>query len=343
MSIYQSICQKLKENPRKWLITGVAGFVGTNLLEMLLQLDQHVVGIDNFTTGSRSNLNAVLRNEKENRGRFNLIEGDIRCFFKCQQACQGVDFILHQGAIASVPHSLRDPAETHEVNVQGTINILNAAGTCDVKKVVYASSSAVYGNSLNRRLSEAEPTQPLSPYASSKRDMEVAALRFSSTYNIPTVGLRYFNVYGRWQRYDGKHSAAVIPNWIDALIRAEPCYCYGDGTVKRDFVSVTDVVQANLLAAVNEHSADGEGRIYNVGSGRSTSLQQLFTLIDSSVREAIPKNSLGTIVYESERPNEILHSKADISKIERALGYAPEGDLRGMLLDLVQWHISRRN
>lgn len=302
-----------------WLVTGAAGFIGSHLVEALLAREERVIGLDNFSTGHRQNLKPFL-----SRKHFILIEGDIRDASLCRRACEGVDFILHEAAQCSVPASIADPLTTHEVNVTGFLNILLAARATGVKRVVFASSCAVYGdsrqlpNSEEQSMHHASRITPnfLSPYALSKFMNELYATMFAAE----TIGLRYFNVYGPRQDPNGAY-AAVIPRWIHARLRGEPVTIFGDGETTRDFVFVEDVVKANLLAATTQ-SAEAVGQIYNVASGTSVSLNSLY----DTMREVLQMNA--KLAYAESRPGDIRHSSADISKIRRLLDFRPSVPLR---------------
>jgi UDP-N-acetylglucosamine/UDP-N-acetyl-alpha-D-glucosaminouronate 4-epimerase len=292
---------------RKWLVTGAGGFIGSHLVETLLQRDESVVALDNFSTGRRENLKPFLAKKQ-----FTLIEGDIRNRDLCRKACQSVDFVLHQAAQCSVPASIADPLGTHEINVTGFLNILLAAQEAGVKRLVFASSCAVYGDSKQLPNTEERAGNFLSPYALSKFMDELYAKMFA----IETIGLRYFNVYGPRQDPNGAY-AAVIPRWITALSRGEKVTIFGDGETTRDFVFVEDVLQANVLAATTQ-SADAVGQMYNVASGTSISLNALYHKIHDAL------GSTGQPAYSNFRPGDIRHSSADISKSRRLLGFEPK-------------------
>ena len=323
--------QKLKDSPRKWLITGVAGFIGSNLLETLLLLGQDVVGFDNYSTGHHDNLKAVRAIVGEEAwSRFRMVDGDIRDLETCQAAAASVDYVLHQAALGSGPSSISDPVATHENNVNGFLNMLVAARDAGVMRFVYASSSSVYGDHPALPKVEADIGKPLSPYAATKVFNEVYADVFARCYGLETIGLRYFNVFGRRQDPEGQY-AAVIPLWFKALLKGEPVYVNGDGETTRDFCYVDNAVQANLLAAV----ADKPGavnRAYNVAYGERNTLNRLFELVGEEVRKRAPGVDLGDPVYRDFRPGDIRHSLADISSAQTLLGYAPEFDLgRGLV------------
>lgn len=337
MAGYPELKQQLQREPRRWLVTGVAGFIGSHLLEGLLRLDQTVVGLDNFATGTRRNLDqvqALVRPEQWRR--FRLSEGDIVDAAACRDACREIDFILHQAALGSVPLSLTDPGRCHESNVSGFLNVLEAARAANIRRVVFASSSAVYGDDPGLPKVERRIGQPLSPYAASKLIDEIYAAVYQRAYQQESVGLRYFNVFGPRQSPDGAY-AAVIPKWISALLRREPVRIHGDGETTRDFCYVENVVQANLLAATIP-APEAAGQVYNVGLGETTSLNQLFDLLKSSVERVDPLVSEARPQYEPFRAGDVRHSQADISKAKQLLGYAPTHSIRQGLEAAMDWY-----
>ncbi len=339
MTAYQKLQLQLRETPKTWLVTGVAGFIGSNLLETLLQLGQQVVGLDNFVTGKKRNLEEVQQLVgPEKWKRFRFLEGDIRELKSCQRASRGVDCVLHQAALGSVPRSLEDPVTTHECNVNGTLNMLMAACENRVKRFVYASSSSVYGDDPNLPKREEIIGQPLSPYAVSKRANELCTDAFASSYGLETIGLRYFNVFGPRQDPEGQY-AAVIPRWIAALLHQQPVCIYGDGETSRDFCYIVNTVQANLLAAtVTEPEA--LNRAYNVAVDARTTLNELYR----SLRELlVPTHSAlasHAATYQDFRPGDVRHSQADIALARRLLGYAPTHTLREGLVEALAWYES---
>lgn len=313
---------ELKGAPKAWLVTGAAGFIGSHLLEKLLRLDQRVVGLDNFSTGSRANLEQVqaLVSREQWRG-LRFVEGDIVEPGTCEAACAGVDFVLHQAALGSVPRSLEDPLATHQANVTGSLNVLAAARAAGVKRLVYASSSAVYGDSPSLPKVEDEIGRPLSPYAATKLMNELYAGVFGRCYGLSSIGLRYFNVFGPRQDPEGPY-AAVIPRWIAALLHRTPVQINGDGQTSRDFCYVTNVVQANLLAATTER-IEAVNQVYNIAVGGQTTLNQLLALITAALRKQQPDLPQQAPVHRDFRPGDVRHSLADIGKAQRLLGYAP--------------------
>lgn len=315
----------LRTAPRRWLITGVAGFIGSNLLEALLALDQKVVGLDDFSTGNVANLEDVrhLVGEKAWSG-FTMIEGDIRDAATCERACAGVEIVLHQAAVGSVPRSVSDPATTHASNATGHLNVLLGAVASGVKRVVYASSSAVYGDEPSLPKVEERVGRPLSPYAVTKCANELYGEVFSQQFGLATVGLRYFNVFGPRQDPEGAY-AAVIPRWISALLAGHPCHIFGDGETSRDFCYIDNAVQANIRAALAEDTS-ARGGVYNVAIGNRTTLNELFATIRTKLAEQFPEVShLAAALpeYGPFRSGDIRHSLADTSKARTLLGYAP--------------------
>lgn len=317
---FETVTQELAAAPRKWLVTGCAGFIGSNLLETLLKLNQTVTGLDNFATGHQHNLDEVKASvTPEQWARLTFIEGDIRDLDACRRAVQGVDFVLHQAALGSVPRSLKDPITTNEVNIGGFLNMLVAARDAGVKSFVYAASSSTYGDHPALPKVEENIGKPLSPYAVTKFVNELYADVFARSYGFETVGLRYFNVFGKRQDPNGAY-AAVIPKWTAAMIQGEDVTINGDGETSRDFCFVDNAVQANILAAMAP--AEGRNQVYNVAvSGRST-LNQLFGFLVKALGNqgvAYAKKP----VYADFRAGDVRHSQADVSKAGRLLGYQP--------------------
>jgi len=311
----------------KFLITGVAGFIGSNLLETLLKQNQTVVGLDNFTTGHQKNLDEVQSLvTAEQWQRFRFIEGDIRELAACKQACEGVDFVLHQAALGSVPRSIEDPITTNANNIDGFLNMLVAARDAKVKRFVYAASSSTYGDHLDLPKVEDKIGRPLSPYAVTKVVNELYADVFAKTYGMECIGLRYFNVFGRRQDPDGAY-AAVIPKWTAALIKGEPVYINGDGETSRDFYYIDNAVQANLLAATT-NNPDAVNQVYNVAVRGRTSLNDLYREIQQQLLSRYPHLADAKPIYRDFRPGDVRHSLADISKAANLLGYTPKHRLR---------------
>lgn len=343
MKKYLEVQQKLKNSPRTWLVTGVAGFIGSNLLETLLKLDQRVVGLDNFSTGYKKNLDEVkgLVTEKQ-WANFKFIEGDIANLPDCQRAMRwngtAVDFVLHEAAIGSVPRSIENPLETHRANVDGFINMLVAARDAKVKRFVYASSSAVYGDHPDLPKVEEKVGRPLSPYALSKRINELYADIFFRNYGLNSIGLRYFNVFGQRQDPEGAY-AAVIPKWIAAIVRGEPVYINGDGETTRDFCHVVNVVQANLLAAIVEEP-EANNQVYNIAVGSRTSLNQLYQAIVKSLSK-YQSIKISPLIYRDFRMGDVRHSIADISKVTQSLSYYPQHDWLQGIDQAMAWYVKQ--
>ncbi|MBL0225476.1 MAG: Vi polysaccharide biosynthesis UDP-N-acetylglucosaminuronic acid C-4 epimerase TviC [Geobacteraceae bacterium] len=334
---YEITKQTLLSSPKTWLVTGCAGFIGSNILEQLLKLDQHVVGLDNFSTGKQRNLDEVeTLVTKEQWTRFRFIEGDIRDLAVCRQACAGAEFVLHQAALGSVPRSLDDPITTNATNVSGFLNMLVAARDASVRRFVYAASSSTYGD--HPALPKVEDTigRPLSPYAVTKYVNELYADVFARSYGLESIGLRYFNVFGPRQDPDGAY-AAVIPRWIAALLRHEPVYINGTGETSRDFCYVQNAVQANLLAASVENAA-AVNQVYNVAVNARTDLNQLFALLRDGLAANHPELAGFQPVYRDFRAGDVMHSLADISKATRLLGYQPTHTIGQGLSEALGWY-----
>ena len=337
MSAYHAALTALRQNPRTWLITGAAGFIGSNLLECLLSLGQAVVGLDNFSTGHPKNIDEALERGGGVGPKFRLIYGDVRDPNVCREACGGVDIVLHQAALASVPHSIEDPNASHAANVDGFMNMLVAAKDAKVRRFVYASSCAVYGDDPGLPKREERIGETLSPYAATKLVNEIYGKLFHRVYGLQTVGLRYFNVFGRRQDPQGPY-AAVLPRWVACLLTNSPCVIMGDGETSRDFCHVDDVIQANLLAAVaGGDSAAGE--VYNVASGRETTLNELHEILRSAVSEKLNLPAKPPR-YEAFRQGDIRHSVADVSKINRNLGYVPFRNIGDGIEEALPWYVA---
>lgn len=325
-------------NSQKWFITGVAGFIGSNLLEGLLKSNQEVVGLDNFATGFQRNLHEVREVVTDEQwARFRFIEGDIRDQSVCNDACSGVDYVLHQAALGSVPRSIEDPIKTNRTNIDGFLNMLLAARDAGVKRFVYAASSSTYGDHPDLPKIEEKIGKPLSPYAVTKVVNELYADVFSKTYGMDCVGLRYFNVFGRRQDPNGAY-AAVIPKWAWALIHGEPVFINGDGETSRDFCYVDNAVQANLLAATAKHPEAGN-QVYNVAVGDRTTLNELFVEIRTQLLPRYPGLADVQPTNRDFRSGDVRHSLADISKAQQLLGYVPTHRLREGLSEAVEWYI----
>lgn len=338
MNAYQAARRELRANPKTWLVTGVAGFIGSNLLEALLELEQTVVGLDNFETGFRKNLERVRRlvTPKQWAG-FRFDEGDIRDPESCRKAVAGIDYVLHEAALGSVPRSLENPIRTNETNISGFLNMLTAGRDAKAKRFVYAASSSTYGDHPGLPKVEDQIGKPLSPYAVTKYVNELYADVFGRCYGLETIGLRYFNVFGPRQDPDGAY-AAVIPKWFSGILKGEPVYIYGDGETSRDFCYVQNVVQANILAACAKEP-NAIRQVYNVAYSGRTSLNQLFDCI----KTAIAKRGIDTAgvapVYREFRGGDVRHSLADISKARELLGYAPTHSVHEGLEHAADWYI----
>jgi UDP-N-acetylglucosamine/UDP-N-acetylgalactosamine 4-epimerase len=337
---YQQLRVDLAKSPRNWLITGAAGFIGSNLLQTLLELDQHVVGFDNFATGHRENLQEVERRVAPAQWRrFRFVEGDIRDSEACRQACDGVEFVLHQAALGSVPRSIEDPITTNSVNIGGFLEMLTAARAAGVKRFVYAASSSTYGDHPGLPKVEALIGKPLSPYAVTKLANELYADVFASTYGFPSIGLRYFNIFGARQDPNGPY-AAVIPKWIAALIHNEPVYINGDGETSRDFCYVANAVQANLLAATAT-DPDAINQVYNVAVGQRTSLNELFEHLRVRLAPRFAHLARSAPLYRDFRAGDVRHSLADIGKANRRLGYEPTHTVSDGLSEAMEWYLGQ--
>ncbi len=338
MTSYNSLQDQLLANQSSWLITGVAGFIGSNLLETLLNLNQKVIGLDNFSTGHRHNLDKVQYEvSTEQWDNFTFIEGDIRELADCSRACDGVDYVLHQAALGSVPRSLDDPITTNANNITGFLNMLVAARDAQVKRFVYAASSSTYGDHPDLPKQEDKIGKPLSPYAVTKLVNEQYAQVFARCYGFKTIGLRYFNIFGRRQDPDGAY-AAVIPKWVASLIHDKEVFINGDGETSRDFCYIDNAVQANLLAATTQNPAATD-QVYNVAVGDRTSLTQLY----ESIRKILSKDfeHLEGVkpTYRDFRPGDVRHSLADISKARELLGYEPTHRIDAGLEEAMSWYV----
>jgi UDP-N-acetylglucosamine 4-epimerase len=337
-STYDALQSRLERSaPRTWLLTGAAGFIGSHVLEKLLRLGQRVVGLDNFSTGSPANLERV----KAAVGaaawrRFKLHRGSVTDIGACREATKNVQIVLHQAGFVSMPLSLEDPLGCHDTNATGTLNLLIAARDHGAARFVVASSSAVYGDDTARRKREPRLGAPLSPYGASKRIAELHLEVFRRAYGLSTVALRYFNVFGPGQNPAGSY-AAVIPLWIRLMLTGEPCLIYGDGSDTRDFCPVSDIVQANLLAACAP-AKDLRSGIYNIGRGEPTSLRKLHDSLAALVREMKPGAVVPPPRFAQPRPGDIAHSAADVSLAKAELGFTPAPDLETALRDCVRYY-----
>jgi UDP-N-acetylglucosamine 4-epimerase len=350
MTSYQQLLQTLPVSPKTWLVTGVAGFIGSNLLEALLKLDQRVVGLDNFATGYQHNLDEVQSLVKPAQwANFQFIQGDIRNLEDCQRACAGVDYVLHQAALGSVPRSLADPITTNSANIAGFLNMLVAARDAQVKSFTYAASSSTFGDHPALPKVEDNIGKPLSPYAVTKYVNELYADVFSKCYGFHTIGLRYFNVFGPRQNPSGAY-AAVIPKWVYSLLKGETVFINGDGETSRDFTFIQNAIQANLLAAIVGESHCEErsdsaihhpalNQVYNMAVGDRTTLKQLFALVrDNLVPFGVAANTEPE--YRDFRVGDVRHSLADISKAQQFLGYQPSHKIADGIAQSMSWYQS---
>ena len=337
VTAYQQVAEALVNKPKTWLITGVAGFIGSNLLENLLLLNQKVVGLDNFATGFQHNLDEVQSVVTAEQWQyFTFIEGDIRKLADCQTACADVDYILHQAALGSVPRSIADPINTNDTNISGFLNMLVAARDAKVASFTYAASSSTYGDHPALPKVEEAIGKPLSPYAVTKYVNELYAEVFARTYGFHTIGLRYFNIFGKRQTPDGAY-AAVIPKWTAAMIQGDDVYINGDGDTSRDFNFIENAVQANILAATADN--DAKNQVYNVAVGGRTTLNTLFTELKDNLSINGVDYSQAPI-YRDFREGDVRHSQADISKIKSVLGYDPQFDVVQGIKKAMPWYVT---
>jgi UDP-N-acetylglucosamine 4-epimerase len=339
MTTFQEAQQQLRAQPRRWLVTGVAGFIGSNLLEALLKLGQHVTGLDNFSNGHRHNLEQVRALVGEAAwARFRFIEGDIRTLGDCTDACKDVDFVLHEAALGSVTRSIEDPILTNASNITGFLNMLVAARDAKVRRFVYAASSSTYGDHPALPKVEDVIGKPLSPYAVTKFVNELYADVFGRTYGMQSIGLRYFNIFGPRQDPNGAY-AAVIPLWIAALIGDQPVKINGDGETSRDFCFIDNVVQANILAALSDNP-EAVNQVYNIALSDRTTLNQLYEMMRVLLRERFDHVDAHQPTYGPFRGGDVRHSQADISKAQTRLGYAPTHRIDAGLAQAMDWYVA---
>lgn len=343
MDAYEKTQAQLREKPLTWLVTGCAGFIGSNLTEKLLLLGQNVVGLDNFSTGYRHNIDEVREEVgPEACKRFRFLEGDIRDAEICREACDGVDIVLHQAALGSVPRSVKDPYTSHTVNTDGFMQVLLAARDAGVKRFVYASSSAVYGDHPGLPKVEEQVGRPLSPYAITKKINELYAQNFAELYGMEIIGLRYFNVFGKRQDANGAY-AAVIPKWVGALIHGGEVFINGDGETSRDFCYIDNVVQANLLAGTVPAESGATNNVYNVAVGERTTLNQLW----EALKERLSANSETAASIEPKfrdfRSGDVRHSLASVDKARAILGYEPRLSVNDGLDACLDWYLLNRS
>ena len=340
MSAYEDLKQRVRGEPQRWLVTGAAGFIGSNIVETLLRLDQQVTGLDSFATGHRGNLEQVraLVSEAQWR-RFEFVEGDIRELEACRWACRGAKYVLHQAALGRVVRSIEDPLSSHQSNVSGFVNMLIAARDAGVARFVYAGSSATYGDHPGLPKVEPQIGRPLSPYGLTKYVNELYADIFQRCYGLGTIGLRYFNVFGPRQDPDNPY-AAVIPAWIAAMIRGTPVYMNGDGTTTRDFCYVGNAVQANLLSATVDNP-DAVNQVYNIAANEQTSLAELFETLRALLARRFPHVAAVTPEYRDFRRGDVKFSRADIGKATRLLGFRAAMRVAEGLEKTVEWYADR--
>lgn len=342
MTAYEKLERKLAGNQGTWLVTGVAGFIGSNLLEKLLILDQKVVGLDNFDTGYQRNIDQAIEDAEQTTGRslssnLKFINGDIRELSDCQQACDGVDYVLHQAALGSVPRSIEDPINTNRANIDGFLNMLVASKDANVKRFVYAASSSTYGD--HPALPKVEDTigNPLSPYAVTKAVNELYASVFAKTYGFKTIGLRYFNIFGKRQDPDGAY-AAVIPKWVAAILNKDDVFINGDGETSRDFCYISNTVQMNLLAATTNNN-DATDQIYNVALNDRTSLNKLYQMIEDRLIQRTEGLEKKEPIYRDFRAGDVRHSQANIDKAYALLNYQPKYMISEGMDEAMDWYV----
>ncbi len=335
MSRYEDLCAELRNEPKRWLVTGAAGFIGSALVETLLELGQTVVALDNFATGHQHNIDDVLAIHADKKDTFTFVEGDICDPEACKTTCDGADYVLHQAALGSVPRSIEQPMNSHVANVNGFLQIMLAARDAGVKRAVYASSSSVYGDHPGLPKVEDEIGRVLSPYAATKRIDELYAGVVQDCYGMEIIGLRYFNVFGRRQDPEGAY-AAVIPRWIGELLQGKSCKIFGDGSNSRDFCYIDNVVQANLLAATCP-DAGATNQVYNVGCNGRTTLTELYDYIVAGLADMHPEVAGRKPEFTDPRPGDVAHSQANIEKICTKLGYEYTHEIAEGLKETVEW------
>jgi len=338
MSRFENVKNNLLAEPKTWLVTGVAGFIGSNLLEALLSSGQNVVGLDNFSTGHQHNLDQVQNSASDAQwSRFDFIKGDIRELDDCRKSCHGVDYVLHQAALGSVPRSLDDPITSNQNNIDGFLNILVAARDAEVTRFVYAASSSTYGDHPDLPKVENKIGNPLSPYAVTKYVNELYANVFARCYDFNCIGLRYFNIFGRRQDPEGPY-AAVIPRWVASMLKDEAVYINGDGETSRDFCYIDNTIQMNILAAT---AADGAAnQVYNVALQYRTSLNELYEIIRGLLEPQFPHLKNSKPAYRGFRAGDVRHSLADISKAKELLGYEPSHRITEGLAEAMDWYVN---
>ena len=342
MTRYEQLQEHLKDNQSTWLVTGVAGFIGSNLLEKLLILNQKVVGLDSFDTGYQHNVDQAIQDANDITGKdlsnnFKFINGDIKKLSDCKLACDGVDYVLHQAALGSVPRSIEDPIATNEANINGFVNMLVASRDAKVKRFVYAASSSSYGDNPDLPKVEHMTGNPLSPYAVTKIVNELYANVFAKNYDFKTIGLRYFNIFGKRQDPEGAY-AAVIPKWVAAILNKEDVYINGDGETSRDFCYIDNTVQMNLLAATTDNE-EATNQVYNVALNDRTSLTKLHQMIEGRLIERVEGLEKKKPIYREFRSGDVRHSQASIDKAQKLLGYHPKFRISEGMDQAIDWYI----
>ena len=343
MTRYEQLQEHLKDNQSTWLVTGVAGFIGSNLLEKLLILNQKVVGMDSFDTGYQHNIDQAIQDANDITGKdlgnnFKFINGDIKKLSDCKLACDGVDYVLHQAALGSVPRSIEDPIATNEANINGFVNMLVASRDAKVKRFVYAASSSSYGDNPDLPKVEHMTGNPLSPYAVTKIVNELYANVFAKNYDFKTIGLRYFNIFGKRQDPDGAY-AAVIPKWVAAILNKEDVYINGDGETSRDFCYIDNTVQMNLLAATTDNE-EATNQVYNVALNDRTSLTKLHQMIEERLIERVEGLEKKKPIYREFRSGDVRHSQASIDKAKKLLDYQPKYKISEGMDEAIDWYIN---
>lgn len=343
MTRYEQLQEHLKDNQSTWLVTGVAGFIGSNLLEKLLILNQKVVGLDSFDTGYQHNVDQAIQDANDITGKdlgnnFKFINGDIKKLSDCKLACDGVDYVLHQAALGSVPRSIEDPIATNEANINGFVNMLVASRDAKVKRFVYAASSSSYGDNPDLPKVEHMTGNPLSPYAVTKIVNELYANVFAKNYDFKTIGLRYFNIFGKRQDPEGAY-AAVIPKWVAAILNKEDVYINGDGETSRDFCYIDNTVQMNLLAATTDNE-EATNQVYNVALNDRTSLTKLHQMIEERLIERVEGLEKKKPIYREFRSGDVRHSQASIDKAQKLLDYQPKYRISEGMADAIDWYVN---
>jgi len=343
MTKYEQLQEHLKDNQSTWLVTGVAGFIGSNLLEKLLILNQQVVGLDNFDTGHQHNIDQAIQDANNATGKdlsdnFTFINGDIREIEDCKQACDGVDYVLHQAALGSVPRSIEDPINTNRANIDGFLNMLVASKDANVKRFVYAASSSTYGDHPDLPKVEDKIGNPLSPYAVTKVVNELYANVFAKTYGFKTIGLRYFNIFGKRQDPNGAY-AAVIPKWVAAILNKEDVFINGDGDTSRDFCYIDNTVQMNLLAATTDND-EATDQVYNVALNDRTSLNKLYHMIEERLIQRTQGLEQKKPIYRDFRAGDVRHSQANIDKAKELLDYQPKYIISKGMDEAMDWYVA---